>query len=142
MDYKHKNHLVSGYVTLLKEIREIKSVVREGEPISGMGTMMEPLSEKEQKIIFSILSLIAASLRDLIIQFAPEKLQDLEKRRDTSMTRMWTSILLGNIRETLKSIHPKNSERSFGNMLPDEREKIATEIEMALEKIEQLLKEI
>ncbi|MCD6507953.1 hypothetical protein J7M22_15200 [Candidatus Poribacteria bacterium] len=142
MKFKHKNHLLSGYLTLAKQIREVRSIICEGEPISGTGMPMEPLPQEKQDKILRVLKLISDRFEKLVAKFAPEELEESGRRQNASVTKMWASIVLRNIRETLESIHPRNFERKFGDLSPKEKELLKAESERMIEELDRLLREI
>lgn len=135
MDFKHKNHLVSSYLTLQKQIQEIRDTICEGRPPTGTNATLTPLPENIQNAIMNCLETIYALFEQLVQRYAPDELENIAKKEPVSATIMWASIQLRQIQENVSEVHPKVFERRFGKLEPEERTPLAEVIEQILNKL-------
>jgi len=120
MDFKHKNHLVSSYLTLQKQIQEIRDTICEGRPPTGTNATLTPLPENIQNAITAYLE-EAYELFELLVQkYAIDELEKNIKKEPVSATMMWASIQLRQIQENVSDVYPRIFERKFGALEPEE----------------------
>lgn len=140
MDFKHRNHLISSYLTLRKQVQEIRDTICEGRPPTGTFASLTPLPKEMQELMLSHLKDICELFEHLVQIYAKDELNDAMKREPISATVMWASIQLRQLQETISEIHPKVFERKFGHLNPDEKAYIAEIVEKALTKIQEAQK--
>ena len=142
MDFKHKNHLVSSYLTLQKQIREIRDTIYEGRPPTKANASLTPLPENIQDAIISCLERISEAFIQLVERYAAAELEGMMKREPVSATKMWASIQLRQLQENLSDMHPDMFEKKYGKLDPEERlylKKLMDTILQELRKAEQIL---
>ncbi len=135
MDFKHKNHLVSSYLTLQKQIQEIRDTICEGRPPTGTNTTLTPLPENIQDKIMAYLEKVSELFEQLVYKYAIDELEKSVKKEPVSATIMWASIQLRQIQENITDVHPGSFERKFGPLEPEERAYIAEITEQILKKL-------
>lgn len=135
MDFKHKNHLVSSYLTLQKQIQEISNTICEGHPPTGANASLTPLPENIQDAIMAYLETISELFEKLVQRYAADELENIAKKEPVSATIMWASIQLRQLEENISDMHPRVSEKKFGTLEPEERAYLTEVIEQILNKL-------
>jgi|GEM_PF-2401796 len=142
MDFKHKNHLISTYLTFHKQFKEVKDTVCNGNPPSRTNTRLTPLPEHIQKAIIAHLDKISFLFDRLAQEYFEEELEKEKKVEPVSATKMWASIQLRQIEEDLSDIHPKNFGRKYGALEPEDQaylEEIVNQIMQEIIEAEKLV---
>jgi hypothetical protein len=138
MDFKHKNHLVSGYVMLRKSVNEIRALICEGRTPTGTSAPLTPLPKEIQDAILAALNEILSKFEALAQRYAADELIKLTKRETLSVTKMWASVLLSQLRDDIADLHPGRFERKFGEFdSEEERIHIRETIESILYELEE-----
>lgn len=138
MDFKHKNHLVSGYVNLRKQVQEIRSLICEGRTPTGTSAPLTPLPKEIQDAILAALDEVASQFEALAQRYAADELTILAKKQPVSVTKMWASVLLSQLRDDMADLHPERFERKFGEFgSQEERIHIRETIESILGRLEE-----
>ncbi len=138
MDFKHKNHLVSGYVTLQKFVQEIRALIYEGRTPTGTSTPLTPLPKEIQDAILAALDEVVFQFEALAQRYVADELTARAKKQRVSATQMWASVLLGQLRDNMADLHPERFERQFGEFdSQEEREHLQEVIERILRKLEE-----
>ncbi|HGE69866.1 TPA: hypothetical protein ENX78_03465 [Candidatus Poribacteria bacterium] len=140
MDFKHKNHLVSSYLTLQKQIKEISNTICEGRSPTGVSASLTPLPKNLQDAIMDYLKKVSELFEQLVKRYAVNELDNMTKKEPVSATIMWTSILLRQLQETVSDVHPKVFERKFGKLDPEERAYITDIIDQIIKELTDALK--
>ena len=135
MDFKHKNHLVSSYLTLQKQIQEISDTICEGRPPTGANASLTPLPENIQDAIMAYLEKIYELFEQLVQRYAADELENIAKKEPVSATIMWASIQLRQLEENISDVHPRVFEKKFGTLGPEERAYLTEVIEQILKKL-------
>ena len=135
MDFKHKNHLVSSYLTLQKQIQEISGTICEGRPPTGANASLTPLPENIQDAIMAYLEKIYELFEQLVQRYAADELENIAKKEPVSATMMWASIQLRQLQENISDVHPRVFEKKFGKLEPEERTPLTEVIEQILNKL-------
>jgi len=135
MDFKHKNHLVSSYLTLQKQIQEISGTICEGRPPTVANASLTPLPENIQDAIMAYLEKIYELFEQLIQRYAADELENIAKKEPVSATIMWASIQLRQLEENISDVHPRIFEKKFGTLEPEERAYLTEVIEKILKKL-------
>jgi len=135
MDFKHKNHLISTYITFHKQLKEIKDIICNGNAPSGTNTVLTPLSEKMQNAILSRLEKISILFDEIAHKYFSEELQAKLKREPASATRMWASIQLRQMEEDLSDLHPNNFEKKYGSLESEEKDYLEEIIDKIMQEI-------
>jgi len=136
MDFKHKNHLISGYVTLQKSVQEIRALICEGRTPTGTSTPLMPLPKEIQDTILGTLNEVVSQFEALVQRYAADELTTRSKKQPISATKMWASVLLGQLRDNMEDLHPGKFERKFGEF-DSQKERIHLQ-----ETIERILREL
>ena len=142
MDFKHKNHLVSSYHTLQKQIQEIRNTICEGRPPTKANASLTPLTKGVQDAMTTRLEKIDKLFEQLTQLFAGAELKKIKTKEPVSATKMWASIQLRQLQECVSDIHPKVFERKFGALDPEEKlqlEKTIDQINQELEETKKLV---
>jgi len=142
MHFKHKNHLVSSYISLLDRAQEIRDVICRGRPPTGTRDTLTPLSEDTQNAIIAHLDRITALFEQVAQKYIGDEMETMRKRDHISVTKMWASIQLRQLRENMSDIHPAVFEKKYSALAPDEREdlkEMADQILRELEEAQQLV---
>lgn len=138
MDFKHKNHLISGYVTLQKFVQDIRALICEGRTPAGTSTPLTPLSQEIQDVILAALDEVVSQFEALAQRYAADELTARTKKQPLSATYMWASVLLGQLRDNMADLHPGRFERQFGEFdSQEERVHLQEAIEGILRKLEE-----
>ena len=137
MDFKHKNHLVSSYLTLQKQIRELRDTICEGCPPTKANASLTPLTKGTQDAIMARMERIDRLFEQLVQLFADDELKKTEAKESVSATKMWASIQLRQLQEYISDIHPDVFERKFGSLDPEEK----LQLEKTIDQINQELTE-
>ena len=138
MDFKQKNHLISSYVTLQKSIFEIRSLICEGRTPTGTSAPLTPLPKEIQDTILAVLNEVASQFEALVQKYAADELTTLSKKQPISATKMWASVLLGQLRDDMADLHPERFERKFGEFdSQEERTYLQETIERILHELEE-----
>lgn len=135
MDFKHKNHLLSSYLTLQKQIQEIKDTICEGRPPTGTNASLTPLPEDVRNAIMDCLKEVSELFEQIIKKLAVNELDSLAKKEPVSATVMWASILLRQLQETVSDVHPKIFEKKFGKLESEERAYLTDIIDQIIKKL-------
>ncbi len=135
MDFKHKNHLISSYLTLQKQIQEIRDTIYEGRPPTGTNASLTPLPKDIRDKIMDYLTEISDLFEQLVKKLANNELEGMTKKEPVSATIMWTSILLRQLQETVSDVHPKVFERKFGKLESEERKYLTEIIDQIIKKL-------
>jgi len=135
MDFKHKNHLVSSYLTLQMQIQEIRGTICEGRPPTGTNASLTPLPKDIQNTIVAYLETIYELFEQLVQKYAPDELENIAKKEPVSATMMWASIQLRQLEENISDVHPRVFEKKFGKLEPEERAYLTEVIEQILKKL-------
>jgi len=139
MDSKHKNHLISGYITLRKSVNEISTLICEGRTPTGTSAPLTPLPKEIQSAILATLDKIVSRFEELVQRYAADELERRMKKEPLSATKMWTSVLLGQLRDDMADLHPGKFERKFGEFdSREERIYIQETIESILCELEEI----
>jgi len=77
MDFKHKNHLVSSYLTLQKQIQEIRGTICEGRPPTGTNATLTPLPGNIKDSIMAYLEKVSESFEQLVQKYASDELEKI-----------------------------------------------------------------
>ncbi len=137
MDFKHKNHLLSGYLLLQKHIQEIQDIVREGCPPTSNVPSLTPLPEDIQNDLMDHLAKIKKLFEELAQKYISDELEKTRKREPVSATKMWAYIQLKELEESISAMHPDVFEKKYGAMEPEEK----TYLKETVDKIIHELKE-
>ena len=140
MDFKHKNHLVSSYLTLQKQIQEISGTICEGRPPTVANASLTPLPENIQDAIMAYLEKISELFEQLVQRYAVNELENIMKKEPVSATIMWASIQLRQLEENISDVHPRVFEKKFGTLEPEERAYLTEVIEQILKKLTEVQK--
>jgi hypothetical protein len=135
MDFKHKNHLVSSYLTLQKQIQEISGTICEGRPPTVANASLTPLPENIQDAIMAYLEKIYELFEQLVQRYAADESENIAKKEPVSATIMWASIQLRQLEENISDVHPRIFEKKFGTLEPEERAYLTEVIEKILKKL-------
>lgn len=139
MDFKHKNHLISGYVTLRKSVNEIRALICEGRTSTGTSAPLTPLPKEITDTILAALDEIVSQFEALAREYAADELTTRSKKQPISATKMWTGVLLGRLRDNMADLHPEKFERKFGEFdSQEERRRLQETIEHILRKLEEI----
>jgi len=135
MDFKHKNHLVSSYLTLQKQIQEISDTICEGRPPTGANSSLTSLPDNIQGAIMAYLETISELFEQLVQRYAADELENIAKKEPVSATMMWASIQLRQLEENISDVHPRVFEKKFGTLGPEERAYLTDVIGQILKKL-------
>lgn len=135
MDFKHKNHLISTYLTFHKQVKEVKDTICDGNPPSRTDTMLTPLSKDLQEGIITRLEKIADLFEKIAQKYLSAELKKEKKRESMSATKMWASMQLRQIEEDLADIHPKNFGRKYGALDPEDQAYLEDIVNQILQEI-------
>ena len=135
MDFKHKNHLISSYLTLQKQIQEIRDTICEGRPPTGANASLTPLPDNIQNAIMAYLEKIYELFEQLVQIYAADELENIARKEPVSATMMWASIQLRQLEENISDVHPRVFEKKFGKLEPEERAYLTEVIEQILKKL-------
>jgi len=135
MDFKHKNHLISTYLTFHKQLKEIKDTICDGNPPSRTNTMLTPLPEDTQNAIITHLEKISDLFDKLAQRYFPAELESKKKRESVSATKMWASIQLRQIEEDLSDIHPKTFGKKYGALEPEDQTYLEEIVDQIIQEI-------
>lgn len=137
MDFKHKNHLISSYVTLQEQLQEVRSTICEGRPPTGNSASLTPLPGDTQSNIIDHLEKVNALFEQLAQRYIAAELQNMKKKQPVSATKMWASIQLRQLQENISDISPEVFERKFGTLDPEERAHIKEVIDQILQELKE-----
>lgn len=139
MDFKHKNHLVSSYVTFQKSVQEILALICEGRTPTGTSAPLAPLPKEIQDAILAALNEMASQFEALMQRYAADELTTRAKKQPLSATKMWASVLLNQLRDNMADLHPERFERKFGKFdSQEERIDLQETIERLLSRLEEI----
>jgi len=140
MEFKHKNHLLSGYLLLQKHIQEIRDIIQEGRPPTSDIANLSPLPENIQNELMEHLAKVKALYEELTQMYVAPELEKAKKREPVSATKMWAYIQLKQLEENMSTMHPKVFERRYGAMKSDERGHLKEIIEKILQELKEAQK--
>lgn len=139
MDFKHKNHLISGYITLHKSVNEIRSLICEGRTPTGTSAPLTPLPKEIQDTILDALDEVMSQFEALAQRYAADELTKRMEKEPVSATKMWASVLLGQLRDNMAGLLPERFERKFGKFdSPEERVSLQENIECIMRELEEI----
>ena len=135
MDFKHKNHLVSNYSTLQKQIQEIRDTICEGRTVTRANASLTPLTKDMQDAVMVHLEEVGRLFEQLVKLFANAELDKMRVREPVSATKMWASIQLRQLQENVSDMHPETFEKKFGEIESEKRAYLADVIERILQEL-------
>lgn len=140
MDFKHKNHLLSGYLLLQKHIQEIQDIIREGCPPTSNVPSLTPLPEDVQNDLMGHLNRIRTLFEELAQKYIADELEKTRKREPVSVTKMWAYIQLKELEENLSTIHPNVFEKKYGVLEQEERILLKETIDQMIQELKEAQK--
>ena len=138
MRFGHKNHMISGYVILQEQVQKIRDTICNGLPPTGTRRSLTPLSEDTQNSITVHLDRVTELFEQLAQKYTADELEEImNKKESTSATKMWASIQLKQLQESMSTIHPAVFEKKYGPLEPEEREYLKEIIGKILQELEE-----
>ena len=139
MHFRHKNHLISGYLTLQEQIKDIRDTICGGIPPAGAHNSLTPLSKDTQNSVIAHLDRVNELFGQLAQKYVANELEKaINKKESASVTKMWASMQLRQLQEIISDMHPEVFEKKYGILESEEREYLKEIIDKILQELEEV----